>query len=56
MSGRVGLVAGMLGVGLLLIVARLVHLTVVQGDMLAQRAAGQYRHRETVTPTARCDC
>ncbi len=50
MSGRIGLVAGMLGVGLLLIVARLVHLTVVQGDMLAQRAAGQYRHRETVTP------
>ena len=50
MSGRVGLVAGMLGVGLLLIVARLVHLTVVQGDMLAQRAVGQYRHRETVTP------
>ncbi len=48
MSGRVGLVAGMLGVGLLLIVARLVHLTVVQGDTLAQRAAGQYRHRETV--------
>ena len=50
MSRRIGLVAGMLGVGLLLIVARLVHLTVVQGDTLAQRAAGQYRHRETVTP------
>ncbi len=50
MSRRVGLVAGMLGVGLLLIVVRLVHLTVVQRDALAQRAAGQYRHHETVTP------
>ncbi len=50
MSRRVGLVAGVLGVGLFLIVARLVHLTVVQRDTLAQRAAGQYRHRETVTP------
>jgi cell division protein FtsI (penicillin-binding protein 3) len=40
----------MLGLGLLLIVVRLVHLTVVQRDTLAQRAAGQYRHRETVTP------
>ena len=50
MSRRIGLVAGMLGLGLLLIVARLIHLTVVQGDTLAQRAAGQYRHRETVTP------
>lgn len=50
MSRRIGLVAGMLGLGLLLIVVRLVHLTVVQRDTLAQRAAGQYRHRETVTP------
>ena len=50
MSRRIGLVAGMLGLGLLLIIARLVHLTVVQRDTLAQRAAGQYRHRETVTP------
>ncbi len=50
MSRRIGLVAGMLGVGLLLIVARLVHLSVVQGDMLAQRAAGQYRHHETMMP------
>ena len=50
MSRRIGLVAGMLGLGLLLIVARLIHLTVVQRDTLAQRAAGQYRHRETVAP------
>ena len=50
MSRRIGLVAGMLGVGLLLIVARLVHLTVVQGDTLAQRAAGQHLHDETVAP------
>jgi len=50
MSRRIGLVAGMLGLGLLLIVARLIHLTVVQGETLAQRAAGQYRHRETVAP------
>ena len=50
MSGRIGLMAGMLGVGLLLIVARLVHLTVVQGETLAQRAVGQYRHHEAVTP------
>ena len=50
MTRRIGLVAGMLGLGLLLVVARLVHLTVVQGDTLAQRAARQHHYLEKVTP------
>ena len=50
MSRRISLVAGALTVGLLVIFARLVHLTVVQGDALAERAAGQYRQRVDVKP------
>lgn len=50
MSRRISLVAGVLAAGLLIIFARLVHLTVVQGDALAERAAGQHRRRVTVEP------
>ena len=50
MAGRLRIVAGVLAVGLLVVLARLVHLTVVEGDSLAQRAAGQHRKRVTVQP------
>ena len=50
MAGRLRIAAGLLGLGLLVVVARLVQLTIVEGDLLAQRAAVQHRQRVTVQP------
>ena len=50
MASRLRIAAGVLGLGLLVVVARLVQLTIVQGDLLAQRAAVQHRQRVTVKP------
>ena len=50
MSNRMRIAAGVLGLGLLVVFARLVHLGVVRAPGLAERAAGQYVQRVTVTP------
>lgn len=50
MSNRMCIAASVLGVGLLVVFARLVHLSVVRAPGLAERAAGQYVQRVTVTP------
>ena len=50
MVGRLRITAGVLAVGLLVVLARLVQLTIVEGDLLAQRAAVQHRQRVTVKP------
>lgn len=50
MSNRMRIAAGVLGLGLLVVFARLVHLSVVQAPGLAERAADQYVQRVTVTP------
>lgn len=50
MSNRMRIAAGVLGLGLLVVFARLVHLSVVRAPGLAERAAGQYVQRVTVTP------
>ncbi len=50
MVGRLRITAGVLAVGLLVVLARLVQLTIVEGDLLAERAAVQYRQGVTVKP------
>ncbi len=50
MVGRLRITAGVLAVGLLVVLARLVQLTIVEGDLLAQRAAIQHRQGVTVKP------
>lgn len=50
MSNRMRIAAGVLGLGLLVVFVRLVHLSVVRAPDLAERAAGQYVQRVTVTP------
>ena len=50
MSKRISIAAGALALGLLVIFARLVHLTVVQGDALAEQATGQHHKIVTVEP------
>ena len=50
MSKRISIAAGVVVVGFLVIFARLVQLTVVQGEKLAAQAARQYHQRVTVKP------
>lgn len=50
MSSRMRIVAGVLGVGLVVLCVRLVQLSVVRVSALAERAADQYRQRVTVAP------
>jgi len=50
MNERLLVVGGILGVGFLLVLIRLVQLTVVQGDELSRQAAGQHQRRLVLAP------
>jgi cell division protein FtsI (penicillin-binding protein 3) len=50
MNERLLTVGGMIGVGLVLVLLRLVHLTVIQGDELSRQAAGQHQRRLVLAP------
>ena len=50
MEKRLLAVGGVMGVGLVLVLGRLVQLTVLQGEYLASQAATQHQQRLTLTP------
>lgn len=50
MNERLLMVGGMIGVGLLLVLLRLVQLTVVQSEGLSRQAAGQHQRRFVLAP------
>lgn len=50
MNERLLAVGGVIGVGLVLVLLRLVQLTVVQGDELSRQAAGQHQKRLVLAP------
>jgi cell division protein FtsI (penicillin-binding protein 3) len=50
MNERLLAVGGVIGVGLALVLLRLVQLTVVQGDELSRQAAGQHQRRLVLAP------
>src|SRR2546428_8172870 len=50
MEKRLLATGGAMGVGLVLVLSRLVQLTVLQGEYLASQAATQHQQRLTLTP------